>query len=257
MFERDLDCVFVLAPVYRSGSTLLQRVLNTCDDLIIWGENGDLPHHLSLALDGMDHQAACGGSEERKRYVAGERNFITSHMVPPREAMLDAFRSMLVKMYRVEGKRWGFKEVRCGSRSVGLLNLLFPSSRFIFLVRHPLDTFLSYHNVGWVDESFELLTKAWPERVSAYLEFAKANPDRSVVVRYEDLNLLTCKDLFERIGISFNQERIGAVLRARIGGSNLRAPLSDRQRQLVLSRAKPVLEELFPSDLKNSPTHGT
>jgi hypothetical protein len=138
----------------RSGSTLLQKLLNTHPDLVIWGEHGGVLHQLMHSwrrvsrLEWIPEDEASGLwllSDERPlnetRWTAWDGPF-------SRRDYLDALRGLLDSLFArgvPAGTRWGFKEIRY--RNVQFLDFftaLYPDSQFVLLVRNPLDVCVSF-----------------------------------------------------------------------------------------------------------------
>jgi hypothetical protein len=142
--------VFLLS-TGRSGSTLLQRLLNCHPDLVLWGEHhgfvGDLAHGFLLITN--DHTGMVPPTPElnwgpeallpryrhpkadlswanpwsRDEYVEQVRRFIEGY-----------FASRLAP-----GQRWGFKEIRYNWPGVmEMLHALYPEGHFILLRRNVL-----------------------------------------------------------------------------------------------------------------------
>ncbi len=141
--------------------------------------------------------SARGGDGER-----AYRKFITltksehshqwiANLAPPYAEILDAVRHFLIELYGKRAtafgySRFGIKETRCDLATARSLRLLFPSAKFIFLVRDPIAVTLSIKRRGWIGRNAGLRTlfyfsEHWRRRAS---EFRTA--DFGMAVRYED-----------------------------------------------------------------------
>ena len=158
--------VFVLAAGWRSGSTLLQRML--LGQCLVWGE----PYGSSGLIERL--------SQPLQRFSSKwpqEEFFITSphwgdrlgdkwsaNLYPPVQQLLEAhvefFRKLLAEPSRQRGfARWGLKEVRYGIEHAVYLRWLFPRARFLFLLRNPYDCWASYRR------NKASVLRFWPEEL--------------------------------------------------------------------------------------------
>jgi sulfotransferase family protein len=136
---------------HRGGTTLLQRLLNSYDDVAVWGEHeGVLTPVAAAYFRGVESPhlfgdvRAPGSSDPRRDWQAW--------MSAVGAADWDAsFRRLVVSLFRpadAAGVRWwGFKEIRYGvtpgDRAFDLLARLFPDARVAFLVRNPFNMLAS------------------------------------------------------------------------------------------------------------------
>ncbi len=147
--------VFVLAAGWRSGSTMLQRML--LRHCLVWGEPYG-PHGLLARLaeslsffwlnwppeDFFIHHPHWDGDLPAKW---------TANLYPSPEhlgrAHADFFLDLFAQPAREHGyERWGMKAVRYGIAHAVYLHWLFPRARFLFLVRSPYDCWSSYRRAG-------------------------------------------------------------------------------------------------------------
>lgn len=187
--------IFVLAASQRCGSTLIQRLLNSCPEIMVWGELGG---YLNRWLQGM--------REVRKweRSFRGQRSaFLTDgydqflpNMTPGQEDIDRATTAHLWAMFglpAIELNRplWGFKEVRYDAGVARFLQDRFPGARFVHLTRNVVDCLLSLKRweqsePGWQREWTALAIRNW-ERINA--SFLEVGDELSSLlsVRYEDM----------------------------------------------------------------------
>lgn len=158
--------VFILSAGWRSGSTLLQRmVMANNPDIIIWGE----PYAAASPILALADQLRPFSDrwpdpayfvEEHGADLAAEW---VANLYPPaasfRAAHLSYVETLFARPARDLGRRqWGLKEVRFGADQVRYLRWLYPQAKFVFLVRDPLDAYRSYRSrLSWYAR--------WPDRM--------------------------------------------------------------------------------------------
>jgi hypothetical protein len=158
--------VFILSAGWRSGSTLLQRmVMANNPDIIIWGE----PYAAASPILALADQLRpfsdrwpdpASFVEEHGADLAAEW---VANLYPPaasfRAAHLSYVETLFAQPARDLGRRqWGLKEVRFGADQVRYLRWLYPQAKFVFLVRDPLDAYRSYRSrLSWYAR--------WPDRM--------------------------------------------------------------------------------------------
>ena len=142
----------------RSGSTLLQRVLNSYDDITIWGEHrgfllGLSDAYFEIVAHPWNRQhwtslwlEATPSWDQVREWKAGDQwqawmNWVTVADVD------EQFRRFLRSFFQhpsgaTVGHFWGFKEIRYGrgDRVIEFLARLFPDARFVFLSRNGLNS---------------------------------------------------------------------------------------------------------------------
>lgn len=200
--------VFLLGTGWRSGSTLLQRLVVSSGQVMIWGEPYDLawyPQRLADSLRPM------GGGWPLPEHILDRKEeanpaelsatWIATTSPHPRH-LLSAHRSFFVELLAVPARehlgypRWGLKDVRFGASEIHYLRMLFPRARMVLLVRDPVSSWQSQRRFSeafyerWPEPS-PLLTPAgfagyWNRIATEFSQVAAADP-RSLFVRYEDL----------------------------------------------------------------------
>ena len=201
----------------RCGTTLLQRVLNQCDDVAISGEHAGMLLGIAEAFftarDRITKNHLCE-SDIVKNALAelkdGSKWSAWTNWLHT-DTLVKQFREMTLALLAPEAVRtthhWGFKEVRYGSgdRVIEFLLELFPNAKIIVLVRDPVDTIASMRSYDWRNGASVVdLARDWALRYSNYLVFAKEHSDNLRFVHYEDLgsaNLSPVYQLLEWAGV--------------------------------------------------------
>ena len=188
--------IFILASGQRCGSTLIQRLLNSHSNVLIWGEqlghlNNFLPEYNRL-------RAWCDQyASHRDMYVTKGYDHFLANMMPSGEQLDDVVVAYLTTLFGISAAQlgksiWGFKEVRYDANVAISLQNCFPHARFIHLTRHIVDCFISLKRWeldgtgSWNREWTIFALKHWV-RISASFRVDNARFLHLLQVRYEDL----------------------------------------------------------------------
>lgn len=205
--------VFVLASSWRSGSTLLQRLIIAGGDILVWGEPYFRSAYVQRLTDAIRplslHHPPSHFFPERLDAQTLSESWI-ANMYPPLENLLSAHRAFFDELYGRQARavgyaRWGFKSVRLNGAEARFLNGIFPNADFIVLVRNPFEAFRSYRRWlewydRWPDEPVFTVTrfgKMWRNRTNSLL--AAAKDIQALVIRFEDLIDTTDSTTLDRL----------------------------------------------------------
>lgn len=187
--------IVISAAAHRSGSTLLQRIVNSRKENLIWGE------HQGVVTDFLDiykkvRNYSLDYRKERSGYFDnGENpNVWTATMTPEfpfvEQAVVEsvkAFMNALYSQYRDTHDTVGFKEVRYGEQELKLLRKCFPEAEFLLVVRNPIHTWQSLLNCkGWYKDDVKSTAIKWNQNTGGYLSFAETD-SKSHLILYENL----------------------------------------------------------------------
>lgn len=215
--------IFIFSAGWRSGSTLLQRMLMSSGKALIWGESGGAlqcfadaarRYKQMLGPGNIRYEYGFGGNgaEEFKQFEQSRKEGVHTWIAcinPPEQIIKDALRKMLEDIYaetarRMGYPRWGIKEVVAGTDTAQLLMDLYPEAKFIFLVRNPLACILSIKRREWMDQKgksdpLKYYANHW-KRLAAGFRTAGFG----YYVRYEDMigNPQTLHALMDYVEIS-------------------------------------------------------
>ena len=229
----------------RSGSTLLQRVLNTHPGLAIWGEHGGLLTGITKSLelaqskDVIRNLETGFASRDLVAHDSDQRSFAPWVSPFRSEDWVTAIRSTLLNLYTAELSsevRWGFKEIRYGYDEHSMLMSLFPGAHLIVLARDVEGFVLSrYFAFGNKDFNLETdvgrteasrrcrqLATGWAKRYDELLRVMSETPGRTSVVMYSDLTAGSQRpaQLFEELGeVAPDAARLDAVFDVQLGSS--------------------------------------
>ena len=194
--------IFLLCAGWRSGSTLLQRLIMSDPGVMLWGEPYDECGVIQALADTL--KAFRSGWPPSEYYYDGRpREQLTgdwiANLFPSADALRQGHRMFFETVFAVPArqagaKRWGIKEVRLNAEHAHYLHWLFPKARFVFLLRNPLDAYRSYCRYGrnwyetWPDRPVFTPTafgRHWRELAEGFVRDAPRLA--ALVVRYEDL----------------------------------------------------------------------
>ncbi len=254
----DEQPIFLFSAGWRSGSTLLQRLVMSDSSVLMWGEPYNacsLVQHLAATTipfrcDWPLPQYYHDGTRPKllsEKWIANLYPSISDFERGHRAA----FDAMFAEPARQAGaSRWGIKEVRLGSEHAFYLRWLYPKARFLFLYRNPLHAYQSYANAGqaWYDDwpDRPVFTPAafgahWRRLTEGYLRDAKELD--ALLVRYEDLP----KDpaLIDRIESYLDLRLDRSLLETKVSGAWVeRAHVNRLERWLLKRAVSPLAQEL-------------
>ncbi len=168
--------VFIFSTIWRSGSTVLQRTLVTDDSIQVWGEpyaDCNLIQSLSRSAMALTQQNWPQARHflDHQEIRQNPENFFIANWYPPMQAMQEAHRAMLDRLFKQTAiemgkQRFGIKFVRLSLEDLFYLQWLYPDAKFLILVRNPWDCWRSYKGNQWMYR--------WPKGlVSKVTPFAK------------------------------------------------------------------------------------
>jgi hypothetical protein len=208
----------------RSGTTLLQKILNSADDVMIWGEHGGFLKKIARAYFHHTENPKVNRKIFQQNPVAKDPSLDFNQLMLTdigycwmnwygRQEVTANFAGLIESFFHppgMEKRHWGFKEIRYGGddRAIEMLAELFPNARFVFIVRNPVDAIASQAALGWGSRTalrgrWKHLAEAWAAQNRGLLEFQRANEDRTRFVRFESLiskDSGAIEDLFEWLG---------------------------------------------------------
>ncbi len=259
--EEDLQRpIFLLSAGWRSGSTLVQRLLMSDRRVLIWGEPYDECGLIQAMADSM--RAFRTGWPPKEYYYDG---------TPPQELSgewianlfpsLMEFRNAQRKMFdtlfaapalNAGAKYWGIKEVRFTIEHAHYLRWLYPNARFIFLYRNPVDAYQSYYRYGssWYDVYPDkpvftptAFGQHWKKLLDGYLQ--QHQSFNSLLICYEDL--VTGQFPLEKLDALLDINIDRSLLRVKVGSSNEGGHKTDlpfMQRWLLKRAVSPTAQQL-------------
>jgi hypothetical protein len=234
--------VFIFASGWRSGSTLLQRLVNSDPTLLLWGEpfpDSNIVQRMATSLQPFQSNYPPDANFIQSDHFATNDTPLskrwTANLYPSMSALFQAHRVFWQTLYAEPAKlqqcsRWGFKDVRLNIEHAMYLKWLFPNAKFLFLYRNPYHAYRSCYDWRnlywqWPDKGIStptLFGQCWAKQVYGFLtQYHKVD---GYLVKYEDL--CTRKDVIEGIASYLDADIDASILDSKIGSSkrNREAP---------------------------------
>lgn len=252
--------IFVLS-AGRSGSTLVQRLLNSYPDVLISGEHRgflkDVANGYFRLIEGRQgatevfSATGIGGPEQLQQLKDPTQwqawmNFFNAGDV--RETYRQFVRRFFRHPHQADGESWGFKEIRYGGddRVIEFLSQLFPDAIFVFLSRHGFDTLSS--QLSAFEQGRRLIRnvpspaqlrrcRTWSRQYADLLNWHQSGKIRSYWLEFEEFtkNEAAFEPLLTALGKQFGPDQ-RAVLALEDGrGSAFQNQSRDFQRWKALS----------------------
>jgi hypothetical protein len=194
-----IEPVFVLAPTARNGITLIQRLLNSSNKIIIYGENKELIESVpNQVVNALNINAIAGSSGAlmtvKDYFLSGSMDGWTSNLIPDPGMYAATFIDnayRLAMVYQESAReygysRWGMKHPMIGPETPVRLQSLFPAARIVFLYRNLFDVARSAKARKFCSttEDFASFGAKWQKNL---LSVISNTPKNTLVIRHEDL----------------------------------------------------------------------
>lgn len=251
--------IFV-ASMGRSGSTLLQRVLNVHPEITIWGEHGGFLTGLLESYESIASPATAenvtDGYKSRGEVVgelankAAFRPWVSPFTPTEVQVRLADLTRELFTNELDESIRWGFKEIRYSDRELNTLLAMFPEAHLVVLTRNfrgfAQSRFFAFGNTNFdfgseegreaVKIQLAKMSRRWIRRHRGLVKLRDENITRSSLIGYNDLAIGSSRprDLFTELGEPPpSQEAIDSVLGA-VSGSSFAHNSTARENRRIL-----------------------
>ncbi len=251
--------IFLLGTAWRSGSTLLQRMLTGDRSCLMWGEPAAhanaLPNlaetfaglTIGESLDPTDGDTWLGETTLAHEWIA--------ILAPSLRDQRAAHRQLLLRAYGDPARRsgyetWGIKEVRLSAPYAYYLRFLFPRARIVFLTRDPYRSWRSFKGAspdGWYYRWPGQLVRGprrygavWNRQASSFRDHAAAIG--AIHVRYEDL--LEDGAAVDRLEEELGMELARDALEHAQAGVTVPAEMTDLERRLLDRQVLPLARDL-------------
>ncbi|HEY9202186.1 MAG TPA: sulfotransferase [Gammaproteobacteria bacterium] len=199
--EAQESPIFVFSAGWRSGSTLVQRLLMSSGKVLIWGEPlGDTAGvaRLSHSLTAITQDWPPYSFFETTANVSDLSGKWVANLAPKISYLKKAHKAHFNQWLSVSSKeefgveRWGLKEVRLTIDHARYLKWLYPDAKFLFVYRSPFNAYRSWKGNRWRSvwpgyyrKSAIAFARHWKLLLSGYLDGC-ADVD-GLMIKFEDL----------------------------------------------------------------------
>lgn len=190
-----IEPVMVLAPCWRCGTTLMQRLLNSSGQIIVYGEDSYLVNLAVRTLDLISRQADAEGS--LRVLLEGNTEFWANGVLPNPPAYGARARHHFYRQLELHQAwsreygfgRWGFKYPLDRPEEVSALAALVPAARIIYVIRNVFDVVRSAKARRFIRDVHELRMAArrWNRNVLAALASDWIQAPGALRLHYEEL----------------------------------------------------------------------
>jgi len=196
-FVKNLDPIFVIAPTARNGVTLVQRLLNSSKQIIVYGENSHFMHtlskHVYQAVQ-VHTEHAVKMNQARKQFLEETTEGWTSNLWPDTQVFMmlafEAFYKEAVAYQQCSEQygyqRWGIKNPLIHPDMIKHLKILMPKAKFVFIYRNILDVVRSALSRNFIATDAQIAQYATQWKQFLRDVVAAKHPDVSTI-QYEKL----------------------------------------------------------------------
>lgn len=260
----------------RSGTTLIQRVLNQADGVCISGEHmGLLKGLLKQSRDALTHKDVdfffppipyrdCIDLYRYRlkdpKYFSASANGIARSWI--NGALMD-FILAIAHPSRKEGAmndRWGFKEVKYGFEDgdavFRMLTMFWPKAKFILITRNPLDQITSAISRGWWSDDVGEMEARWETQAKTFLQVHKDERYDTNLVRYESFDSFEyVKGICQWSSVDVPDDKIQLIMDTVTGATPNRQPLSDEDQAVIAELAAgETAQAIYPTAPSDPPS---
>lgn len=189
--------VIVTAPTARNGVTLLQRLLNSSRQIIVYGENKHFCELMPRAVFCANHAHVTAHEQierTRQRFLSETTEFWSSNLWPDTLMYLkQAVETFRTFVYFYQGcseqygfRRWGLKHPFANVEVFDQFYELLPTARYIYIYRNLFDVARSSkaRKFAKTPQDFAALATAWSDSVRV---LRRSRADNLLVIKYEEL----------------------------------------------------------------------
>jgi len=245
--------IFIFSAGWRSGSTLVQRVISSSGNIVVWGEPFDksnIVQTLSSTMIPFSENWPPDDYYYKNRSKDELYNTWIANLYPDMNTLKASHRAFFDTLFCVGKERWGVKEVRWGKKEALYLKWLYPNSKLIFLVRNPFNSYLSYSSLGskWYDlwPKRPIFTtysfgKLWATLVAEFIDVSGSVD--GFIVRYEDFSV-NKENVVDKLAQYLGVEVDASILSCKVGGSKLKS-ISFLERAIIFFTTKREMNLLY------------
>lgn len=257
-----MNLLFIFAQP-RSGSTLLQRLINCDPGFKIFGEHIGILRGISQSWKAAfsdeyipDYLNNGGHSQyyNRGSEVGLNEEWTALRNGLSQEYVRDMFRKFIQELMPIEEGHEnvhtiGFKEIRyarTGDFTGDMILELFPESKILFLYRDPVSLITSQAGSGYFPGTIDDRCSLFIDQACEIIRLNWKYPLQTDILNY---NHLKQPILFDRIGSSWTS-RHDEILNMKIGATDKKFKLSLQEMETVQRRCTPMYKALLTLTMK-------
>ena len=207
--------ILVATVSYRCGSTLIQRLLNTSEECMIYGEDNTILSTIGNHIASINTEGNAKRAAKQSEIFMTNKNSFTENLLPHVIIYKIMYSKFLNALYSSDKKHSGFKCIAPTGDNINTFNRLAHNPKIILMYRNMRDSFKSHEEVyGWLNrEKF----KSVFDRAIPVLRYSIKNKDKNIYpFKYTDINYDSVNRLFDWLDIdnrSMIKETLGVKLR--------------------------------------------
>ncbi len=193
----EIDPIFVIAPSTRNGTTLLQRLINSCPDAVLFGEDTVIMKGIPFILNVIKDRIYLKEQrtiEIQEHFKKEKLDFDSNNLLPRGIGMWGASVVWVINVLehcrrearKLGARSWGFKYPLSTYKTLQEYFPLLPSARYVFIYRNLYDVIRSAKARKWLkseDDIIDLASK-WKGNM---LWAQKLKMENFVLLQYEEL----------------------------------------------------------------------
>jgi hypothetical protein len=252
----------------RSGTTLLQRILNSYDDVLIWGEHVGFLRDIANGYFRVWRNPDFFDSTVALDRVLRDARSLTEWQAwmnwVEEDDWTELYRRFVESVFApggLPGKRfWGWKEVHYSGmehdRTLPFLAEIYPRARYVFLVRDGFNTLASFSIIPsrqGVAAWKHLGCDRWRDTLSSFRQWHRSDRVESFWIRYEDMieEEGEIHRLLQHMGKEFGDDQ-RAILRAETARVSSFGTSAFNDRWMLLSAFRRGVAEACIGELNRS-----
>lgn len=230
--------VFIMSAGWRSGSTLIQRLICSSREVLVWGEpyaRCELVQNLAESAKALNSSYPHQGHLPDMKSLGPIEDQWIANLFPSPGDMRFGYRAALDAMiarpaFREGYARFGMKEVRLDADHGRFLQWIYPDARFLAIVRNPWDAWRSAKGMDlylkWPGQPINNAATFAHHWLRLVESFAAWKHESVFFFRYEDLlkNPQSVRLIADHCGLD---DVDSSVMNKVIGSSGEKAPLPD------------------------------
>ncbi len=218
---KDKDHIFIYGVCGRCGSTAVQRILNSSDEVCIWGESWGLTSILLETIkkvqdkydDRWKRVKAPNFEIFKNSFREKNHNQFYANAFRNLDGLIDSLLNSFSDLFDpiINTDRIGFKEIELNKiDELYVLNKLFNNSQFLFIFRNPIQQYISVKSCGYFQYSndLDLFLKKYKKYSDIYLDYYNRMNNSSFLENTILTNIFNINKILKFLRISNVDEKL-------------------------------------------------